>query len=135
MSTCATCGSHLSRDYGRVCGDNDDTVRDCPHCAETERAEARRSATDATEEEGTDDGTDSSKLVIPADTDAEGSEGDDGRLAGARAGSRRGGPRVIAGSDAGRGDGGGRRSGTGNPGRARDDGTGAILSSVLDALR
>lgn len=30
---CPNCGGHVSRDWCRVVGDNDDEISDCPRCA------------------------------------------------------------------------------------------------------
>lgn len=30
---CRTCGNHVTDQFARVCGDNDDVVHHCPECA------------------------------------------------------------------------------------------------------
>lgn len=71
MPQCTTCGSHLTKDYLRVFGDNEDGVDSCVHCTASQRAQGRRSIDDADDGSSRGEAAASEKLVIPLDLDGD----------------------------------------------------------------
>lgn len=50
MPSCENCGTFVTADYARVCGDNQDNVQDCPSCFDVSAAHRRGASEEGTRE-------------------------------------------------------------------------------------